>query len=524
MKKIISMILAFALVVSSVTVSEVKADAEEGWKKSAIAAPAAGSLVGAGYIDIVFNTNIEDAREYTVFFDGEIMGRCEADAELLTQKWEVYTTKVAAHTVSVEVTLNDERRITSDTVTFYVSKKGLAKRENMGSAVKIQKMNLSWYYDQHIIENDAAIGEGVSHVPMLWGSKREFADEMEQVDPDCKYILGYHEPDLKEQSNLTPEQALKLWPLMQNTDKRTVSPATSSPDEPSDWLDSFMEGINADEKLKCDCVAVHCRGDLGNVQSVLNAVDAVYEKYSKPIWITELSLTGDYDFSYENVATREKTAKYLEELVSALDSRDYVERYAWLPYDIHNSNEIGNTHGDGALALFDYESGKLTDLGFLYASIGNPRGYETETLTEEDKYIYIEPTTEGMTTEEVTTKAESTTPTTKTPTIVVTTTGAITTSGNTVLKPAKISIKSAKNLKKKSIIVKWKKAVNAKKYQVQYSLNKKFKKGNKTKSTKKLTYSISKLKKKKMYYVRVRGVNGKVYGAWSKTKKVKIKK
>lgn len=97
-----------------------------------------------------------------------------------------------------------------------------------------------------------------------------------------------------------------------------------------------------------------------------------------------------------------------------------------------------------------------------------------------------------------------------------------------VNKPKKVKIHSLKNKKKKSVKMVWKNAKYAKKYQIQYSLSKKFKKGKKyqtkTRTTKKLTLKIKKLKINKTYYFRVRGVNGKVYGKWSAKKKVKIRK
>ena len=71
------------------------------------------------------------------------------------------------------------------------------------------------------------------------------------------------------------------------------------------------------------------------------------------------------------------------------------------------------------------------------------------------------------------------------------------------------------------------KVTGAKGYQLQYAMNKKFKK-KKSVQTKKTKYTIKKLKKKKTYYIRVRAykMNGKkkVYGKWSTVKKVKIKK
>lgn len=80
--------------------------------------------------------------------------------------------------------------------------------------------------------------------------------------------------------------------------------------------------------------------------------------------------------------------------------------------------------------------------------------------------------------------------------------------------------------KKKAMVVKFKKASKAKKYEVQYSLKKNFK-GSKVKTTSKSSITIKKLKSKKTYYVRVRGyfMNGKtkIYGPYSVRKTVKVK-
>ena len=88
-----------------------------------------------------------------------------------------------------------------------------------------------------------------------------------------------------------------------------------------------------------------------------------------------------------------------------------------------------------------------------------------------------------------------------------------------IKKPAKVKIKSIKRIKKKSIRIKFQKAKNAKKYQIQYASNRKFKKA-KIKNTKK-NYCTIKASRKKTYYIRVRGVNGTKKGTWSKIKKVK---
>ena len=82
---------------------------------------------------------------------------------------------------------------------------------------------------------------------------------------------------------------------------------------------------------------------------------------------------------------------------------------------------------------------------------------------------------------------------------------------------------TVKNDKKSSVLVTFRKATHAARYQVQYSTTKKFSK-KKTIATKKLSYRISGLTKGRTYYIRVRGANGDNYGAWSSVKKVVIKK
>ena len=92
---------------------------------------------------------------------------------------------------------------------------------------------------------------------------------------------------------------------------------------------------------------------------------------------------------------------------------------------------------------------------------------------------------------------------------------------------SKVILQVPKNKKGRKLVVRWNAVKDVKGYQLQYALNKKFKK-KKSVQTKKTKYTIKKLKKKKTYYIRVRAykMNGKkkVYGKWSTVKKVKIKK
>lgn len=97
--------------------------------------------------------------------------------------------------------------------------------------------------------------------------------------------------------------------------------------------------------------------------------------------------------------------------------------------------------------------------------------------------------------------------------------------------PTGTKLSSVKNKSSKKIVVKWTKVTDVSGYQIQYSTSKTFAKNNKTvkiSGASKSSKTISKLKKGKTYYVRIRTyktVSGKTYYSdWSSKKKVKISK
>lgn len=90
----------------------------------------------------------------------------------------------------------------------------------------------------------------------------------------------------------------------------------------------------------------------------------------------------------------------------------------------------------------------------------------------------------------------------------------------TLSKPVIKKVKAGK----KTLTVQFAKVKNAKKYVVEVSTNKKFKKNVSKKTVKKGTKAVfKKLKSKKTYYVRVYAVNGKNKSAYSKVKSKKVK-
>ena len=125
-------------------------------------------------------------------------------------------------------------------------------------------------------------------------------------------------------------------------------------------------------------------------------------------------------------------------------------------------------------------------------------------------------TTPDATTPDVTTAKPTVKPTTAKPTVKPTTKKAS-------LKSTKVTKKVSKKLSSKKVKLTFKKVKGAKKYDIQVSTSKKFKKVlyKKTVKKTKVTLSSKKLKGKKKLYVRVKAVGAK---KWSKPVKIKVKK
>lgn len=173
----------------------------------------------------------------------------------------------------------------------------------------------------------------------------------------------------------------------------------------------------------------------------------------------------------------------------------------------------------------------------------------TTAVAETTTTAAVETTTTAAAETTTVATAETTTPVAVAPTLKPTekpTTVAPTTNTNaqttTKKQPSQTTIKSSVNvgkavvkkaIKKKSakkISLTLKRVKGATKYKVQIAKDKRFKKTIVTKTTKKLTYSVSnsKFKKAKKLYARAKAIvvkGGETYqGKWSKPKRVKIKK
>jgi RNA polymerase sigma factor (sigma-70 family) len=209
-------------------------------------------------------------------------------------------------------------------------KKGVGVWKFTGLKDALADVGAKWYYNWAANNNDVPGPAGVEFVPQIWGQANVTDATLQQAKSEGSELLGFNEPDQGGQANMSVADALADWPKLEATGMRLGSPAVSyGGDQAGGWLDQFMTGAKQ-KGYRVDFITLHWYGsDFSNaaVDQFLGYVDAVHKRYGKPIWITEFGLqnfsgTPKYPTSAQEVA-------FIKGSTRGLESRSYVERYAW---------------------------------------------------------------------------------------------------------------------------------------------------------------------------------------------------
>jgi RNA polymerase sigma factor (sigma-70 family) len=233
-------------------------------------------------------------------------------------------------------------------VTVSTERKGVSTWNFAGAGQALTDSGASWYYNWGTTPNGVAAPASVSYVPMIWGAASVSAATLAQVSSEGHVLLGFNEPDLGSQSNMSVSQALALWPRLMATGMTLGSPAVASgAATPGGWLDQFMTGAKA-RGYRVDFIAVHWYGgDFAAgpaVQELESYLQAIYARYHLPIWVTEFALTS-YSGGTATFPTEAQQAAFLTAATKMLDGLSYVQRYAWFA--------LPTSSGSGTTGLFN---------------------------------------------------------------------------------------------------------------------------------------------------------------------------
>lgn len=207
---------------------------------------------------------------------------------------------------------------------------------------------------------------GLEWVPMLWGARAVRPNIITALRHDrrshrARYLLGFNEPDKRNEANLTPARAAALWPQLQKTGLALGSPAPA--DWRDGWLSRFMALVKA-RHLRVDFLALHFYADWtdpGSVAKVRRALMTIHRRWHRPLWVTELGTPNlkVWGEKMSHPATTARAVRYMRQVVAMLDGLPFVQRYAWFTDKCWTDRSCIPT------ALFTV-GGRLTALGRAY--------------------------------------------------------------------------------------------------------------------------------------------------------------
>lgn len=256
-------------------------------------------------------------------------------------------------------------------------KRGIAFDLTVEADFAALKSGVSWWYNwspgpssraPQAYEEDYEM----DFVPMLWGGNTSTSD-IQRVKSfilshtALKYLLVMNEPNLTNQANRTPAQAVADWIkyeqviadlATQGREIALVGPAItwgtlSDYSDPVAWLDAFYtlyKSANNGREPRIDYLAFHWY-DYG-----LNAQLERLKKYDKKIWVTEMANWNAQITSYA------LQAQQMREMVAICESRADVFRYAWF----YGRGTFPDNH---FTYLFTANDGELSALGKLYLEL-----------------------------------------------------------------------------------------------------------------------------------------------------------
>ena len=231
-------------------------------------------------------------------------------------------------------------------------------------------LKANWYYTWGLTGcQDPYAPQNVEFVPMFWSHSSVTKANIDMINELYRqkkifYVLGFNEPDLKAEANMSIAQAIEDWKILsEGLDKgiKLVSPACSWPGAP--WFNDFMKEIQ-NQNLRMDYIALHIY--MGQSPATYaSQVKKIASTYGKKVWITEFAPRDDSAVSGDPSTNRfsEKWIRenFIEEVLGSYESMDEVFRYAWF-------SGSPTMAGLWTSMLVD-KDGKLTTLGNYYSTI-----------------------------------------------------------------------------------------------------------------------------------------------------------
>jgi hypothetical protein len=233
-------------------------------------------------------------------------------------------------------------------------------------ADEVETLRVAWVWNWGV---DPPLFPDVESVPSIWSG----ASIGTPLGGNSEWLLGFNEPDMRDQANMSPAQAAREWQRLEDTypDRKLASPQVVAPVR---WLEEWYDAYQAqnDGRLpQIDAIAIHTYydNDLESYKRQVEYYIDLAKRWGVPeIWITEFTIAPALDRTLrESIDDQRAYLKWLE-------AQPMVTRYAaWTNrvecLDIIQPNGIFDTP-------MIAPNGMLTEMGKMYSDFVGTIGAE----------------------------------------------------------------------------------------------------------------------------------------------------
>lgn len=242
----------------------------------------------------------------------------------------------------------------------------------------------------------SAYSENFSFEPMAWNGAYDASRIRAWLGshPECRYLLGFNEPNFADQARMTPAEAAAAWPALEAIAEeygvKLVAPALNFPASqvggrlwnPYEWYDEFFRLYPG---ARADCLAMHCYmnwysantwlateyfytdlytpgkdcyGRYPNLVKFLDSYRAANGRFPRMMLTEFCSWENDGAISGVDFQIDQMTQK-----VQKLEQSDLIEGYAWF---MANTDGGATTYPYMSLLERNSADSGLSELGTVY--------------------------------------------------------------------------------------------------------------------------------------------------------------
>lgn len=213
---------------------------------------------------------------------------------------------------------------------------------------------------------------GGDGIPMLWNASQIGGG----LAGDATWLMGFNEPDVPGQANMTPQEAARAWSYVESTypNRKLVSPGVMSLTWLTNWRAAYWSAYGRPPKV--DALAVHWYyqndGDpLQSFQRQVQLAENMAQQWGvAEVWVTEFAL-------YPCWLGQNATVRFIADAYAWLDTRPTVTRAFW--FQVYMRGDEPWSPGPECNSSLGNSDGTLTDIGRAFKNLSGSASWDHRT-------------------------------------------------------------------------------------------------------------------------------------------------